>query len=145
MQQSVVELKKATDIMPQEASAHNNLGLSLFENGDYHDAIDCYAKAIQLESQDGKDRNEENLSYYHKNRGLAFYHRNNVELGDIEMAKSDYDISIEKNPDNADNYFNRGNVNLTEGYFDRAHLDFDIAIDKDRMNAKYYHAKGLAF
>ena len=57
MKQSVTELKKATDIMPQEGSAHNNLGLSLFENGEYHDAIECYAKAIQLESQDGKEAN----------------------------------------------------------------------------------------
>ena len=44
-----------------------------------------------------------------------------------------------------DIYFNRGNVFLTEGNFEKAHRDFDVAIDKERMNAKYYHAKGLAF
>ena len=63
----------------------------------------------------------------------------------MELAKQDYDFSIEKNPDNADNYFNRGNVYLVEGDFERAHMDFDTSIEKERLNAKYYHAKGLAF
>ena len=63
----------------------------------------------------------------------------------MDQARADYDLAIDKNPENADNYFNRGNVHLSEGEFDNAHMDFDTAIDKERLNAKYYHAKGLAF
>ena len=60
-------------------------------------------------------------------------------------ALKDYKQAIDKNPDNADNYFNRGNVHLTKQEFTQAHKDFDIAIDKEEFNAKFYHAKGLAF
>ena len=60
-------------------------------------------------------------------------------------ALKDYKQAIDKNPENADNYFNRGNVHLTKQEFTQAHKDFDIAIDKEEFNAKFYHAKGLAF
>ena len=142
---SIGHLKKATELKAQDATAFNNLGLSLFEAKKYEEAIECYTKAIVFESQEVKENrgSEDSLSYYYKNKGLAHYHRQ--AEGDYDQAKQDYDMSIEKNPDNADNYFNLGNVNLTEGEFTEAHKNFDIAIDKERLNAKYYHAKGLAF
>ena len=49
MAKSIEELKKATEIQPQEATAFNNLGLSLFEAGRLEDAIECYGKAIAFE------------------------------------------------------------------------------------------------
>ena len=58
---------------------------------------------------------------------------------------ADYDKAIELNENNADNYFNRGNVYLNLGEFDEAHRDFDRAIDLENTNAKLYHAKGLTF
>ena len=63
----------------------------------------------------------------------------------MAAALRDYKQAIDKNPDNADNYFNRGNVHLTKKEFDEAHKDFDTAIAKEELNAKFYHAKGLAF
>ena len=49
MDKSIDHLKKATDIQPQEPTALNNLGLSLFERGRLDDAIECYSKAISFE------------------------------------------------------------------------------------------------
>ena len=60
-------------------------------------------------------------------------------------AKRDYDDAIKLNQDNADNYFNRGNVYLNQSDFKKAHKDFDRAISLENNNAKFHHAKGLAF
>ena len=57
----------------------------------------------------------------------------------------EYEKAIECNRDNADNFFNRGNVWLNQERFDLAHEDFDAAIQREDRNAKFYHAKGLAF
>jgi tetratricopeptide (TPR) repeat protein len=48
------------------ASAHNNLGLSYFEKGEFEDALIHYSKAISLEP----------TAVHFNNRGLANYHIN---------------------------------------------------------------------
>ena len=96
----------------------NNLGLSYFENNEYNLAEDHFTQAItNAESaKDKTEENNENLSFYYKNRGLANYH-----LGKVEEAERDYDVAIRHNTHNADNYFNRGKpVN----YFDPDLFDF---------------------
>ena len=80
------------------------------------------------------------MSFYHKNLGLAYYH-----LEQYEEAMTMYDRAIGYNGENADNYFNRGNVSLNQNLFEEALEDFDRAIARDEKNAKFYHAKGLAF
>ena len=73
-------------------------------------ARDQWEEAIKLESDKCRgdpERSEENLSFYHKNLGLALYHQ-----GDMENALGQYELAIGKNAMNADNYFNRGNVKL---------------------------------
>jgi tetratricopeptide (TPR) repeat protein len=78
-------------------AAHNNLGLSYFESGQYTDAIDHYAKALKLETS----------SVHHNNRGLAYYHD-----GKLEEAKKDFDKAIEMDETDPTIYFNRGNAYL---------------------------------
>ena len=70
----------------------------------------------------------------------------------MDAALADYDQAIGLNENNADNYFNRGNVylyqagqNLLHEMYFKAHVDFDHAIELDPNNAKLYHAKGLVF
>ena len=129
--------------MPTEPTYHNNLGLTYFERGMYSEAILSYEKAIQLENtklQNQRDPCQDNMSFYHKNLGLALYH-----IPDMDRALEEYEKAIECNRDNADNFFNRGNVWLNQERFDLAHEDFDAAIQREDRNAKFYHAKGLAF
>ena len=85
------------------AAVFNNLGLSYFENDQFGDAVNQYTQAINKEDPGRKQE----LSFYYKNRGLAQYH-----LGDMTNALENYKQAILLNPDNADNYFNRGNVYL---------------------------------
>ena len=106
---SILHLDTAVKLMPTEPTYHNNLGLSYFERGneeagDYSTAIQCYSQAIKLESEK-RDRSDENLSFYHKNLGLAYYHNESME-----EALNEYKKAIQLNDSNADNYFNRGNV-----------------------------------
>jgi tetratricopeptide (TPR) repeat protein len=60
-------------------AAHNNLGLSYFEKGEYTLAIEHYAKALKLEE----------TSVHYNNRGLAHYHNRS-----LEDAKKDFDKAI---------------------------------------------------
>lgn len=85
------------------AAVFNNLGLSYFENDQFGDAVNQYTQAINKEDPGRKQE----LSFYYKNRGLAQYH-----LGVMDSALDNYEHAIRYNPDNADNYFNRGNVYL---------------------------------
>ena len=63
--------------MPTEPTYHNNLGLSYFEAMRFEEALSSYEEAIRLETEKcntDHDRSHENLSFYHKNLGLALYH-----------------------------------------------------------------------
>ena len=144
---SIEELKAATGLptaSPTDlAAVFNNLGLSYFENDMFSEAVNQYTQAINKEDQGRKQE----LSFYYKNRGLAQYH-----LGVMDSALDNYQQAINYNPDNADNYFNRGNVYLYQAgqqkeyeKYNKAHEDFDTAITLDPNNAKLYHAKGLAY
>lgn len=115
------------------ASVHNNLGLSYFEKGEFEEALVHYGKAIQIEKS----------SVHYNNRGLANYHINR-----LEEAKADFDMAIQKDPNDPTIYFNRGNVFLNwqpEQLFELAHNDYDTAISIAPNNAKLWHSKGLAF
>lgn len=48
--ESIETLTKAADAQPNKAQAHNNLGLSKYENNDFEEAITSYTKAINLET-----------------------------------------------------------------------------------------------
>ena len=100
LEQSISELRHAIDLQPEKPSAHNNLGLSLFEKGDFEGAIGHFGKAIKLEA----------TAVHHNNRGLAHFHAQNPEL-----ALADFDKALEYNTAGDPTiYFNRGNALLTQ-------------------------------
>ena len=140
---SVANLNNACLLNLREPTYFNNKGLSQFEQEDFDQALVSYETAINLETEKlkvEKDRSCENLSFYHKNLGLALYHS-----GEYARAFNEYQKAIELNDENADNYFNRGNVHLNEQNFEEAHADFECAIQREDRNSKFYHAKGLAY
>lgn len=113
-----------------KATAHNNLGLSLFEKEDYEEALVSYGKAIKLAE----------TSIYYNNRGLANFYSDK-----LEEAKKDFDLAIAMDPEDITIYLNRGNMHLHNRDFSLAHDDYDVALAKDRSNPKLWHSKGLAF
>lgn len=107
---SINELRKAIDMQPTKAQAHNNLGLSYYESADWEDSLQSYSKAISIEAANTKDLSlsKEYLSLFYNNRGLAYYHLKNFTdaIKDFEEAIA----AIEGT--NPENFFNRGNVYL---------------------------------
>ena len=97
LDKSIEHLRKATEMKNDRASAHNNLGLSYFEKGEFEDALIHYLKAISLEP----------TAVHYNNKGLANYHINRQE-----EAKIDFDNAVMKDPNDPTIYFNRGNVFL---------------------------------
>lgn len=125
---------------PDRPSAHNNLGLSFFEYGEFDDALAHYKKAIEYEP----------TSVHHNNRGLAYFH-----FDKLEDAKNDFDIAIGKDPKNPTIHFNLGNVYLNwkgKKKFDEAIACYDKALKIQKDSApvgnqvvKVLHSKGLAY
>ena len=128
------------------------MGLSYFENNEMSQAEHQFNLAIAeqrklLEKEDSQE-NKENLSFYYKNKGLAIYHQAGADnLEKLDEAKAAFEEAIALHRSNADNYFNLGNVYLSENEpnFEMAHLNFKEALKLEPGNAKLYHARGLAF
>jgi Flp pilus assembly protein TadD len=49
LKDSIADLKKAVELKNDKSGAHNNLGLSYFENEEYDEALNEFTKAIALE------------------------------------------------------------------------------------------------
>ena len=64
LEKSIEDFRKAIETKQDRSAAYNNLGLSLFEHGEYEDALTNYTSAIKL------DRSAK----HYDNRGLANYH-----------------------------------------------------------------------
>jgi tetratricopeptide (TPR) repeat protein len=114
-------------------SAHNNLGLSYFENDEFDEALIHYKKAIDLEPS----------SVHYNNRGLAYYHFDKL----IE-AKKDFEDAIAKDPEDSTIYFNLGNVYLNwkpVPLFEEALANYDLALEIKKDNVKVWHSKGLTY
>ena len=65
LDESISFLTDAVKNRPEDAQAHNNLGLSLFENERFEEAIKEFSIAIIKSA---------NSSVFYNNRGLAYYH-----------------------------------------------------------------------
>jgi tetratricopeptide (TPR) repeat protein len=114
--ESIEDLKQATIMKAEKASAHNNLALSYFESEYFDEALTHYTKAIQIEPS----------AVHYNNRGLANYH-----FDQFEEAKQDFDEALKKDGNDATIYFNRGNVYLNwkpTQMYDKAHEDYDQAL-----------------
>lgn len=71
----------------QKAEAYNNIGLELYNQGKYEEAIEYYNKAVELEKHNIE---EMDICYY--NRGRAYY-----GIGMYEQAIQDYTSALNIN------------------------------------------------
>ena len=133
LDKSIDDLSQALNLEPRNPSAHNNLGLSFFENKNYDSAIKCFADSISIDP--------DNPTFYN-NKGLALYHR-----GDVDEALADLNEAIARDsarsPD-PNYYFNRGNARLSRKETSKALADFEEACRFAPDDARYRHAVGLA-
>ncbi|MBW2039258.1 MAG: tetratricopeptide repeat protein [Deltaproteobacteria bacterium] len=116
---------------------YSDSGLAEYKKGNFQEAIENYARAIES--------NPDDASLYN-NRGLAY-----AGLKEYEKAISDYDKAIELKPDYAVAYCNRGLSYFKKGSwgnkdpYKRAISDFSKAIELDPDYVDAYYNRGLAY
>ncbi len=122
-------LKQAIDIKPDDDSAWNNRGNTLYHLGRYEDAIASYDKALEFKPDDDS-------AWY--NRGNTLYY-----LGRYEDAVASYDKALEFKPDNDSAWNNRGNTLYNLGRYEDAVDSYDKALEfKPNKDSAWYN-RGL--
>jgi Flp pilus assembly protein TadD len=93
--------EKAVSLDPDDARAHNNLGIALAGAGKMSDAVEEYRKSLALNAHNSQTEN---------NLGSAL-----AEEGNLEEARQHFETALGINPDNASAEVNLGNALSAEG------------------------------
>ena len=146
---SIQEWKKALELSPGEALAHNNLGVALAETGRVEEAITHYKKAIELspryadahnnlgEVLAGRGRLDEAIVHFesalrldpehsvaHSNLGAALVHKGRIDAAIPHLQKA-----IEYQPDAADAHKILGLALAAKGRYEEAANHLERAVE----------------
>ena len=111
--------------------AHTNLGIALFEKGNFADAVEHYNEAIRLNPD---------YSYPYHSRGIVYRAQ-----GQYQPAIEDFNSAIRINPDFAQFYYNRGSTYYDIGRYQIAIEDFNEAARLQPDFANAYLGRGAAY
>ncbi len=150
---------------PGKARPYNGLGLAFLNLHEYDKAIECFAKAISVNSSYGTAYNNIGSAFYFSgmydraveaqtqaialqpgnaafrdNRGLTF-----AAIGDNGRAMEDYNEAITLNPSYATAYHNIGVIFHHRGLYDQAIEHYTKAIALDPSNSTFLGNRGLAY
>lgn len=123
------DIETAIPLNPNIASyyiSYGNLQLGYFR---YQDALDSYNQSLSL----GYD--SPYIVYY--NIGLAY-----SGLDEVELALSNYNLSISMEPEKSSAYNNRGNIYYEQGDMDAAFEDYSTAINRNASRHIPYFNRG---
>ena len=161
---SLSKYMKETEEEPNNASAHNNLGVALFNLGRHAESVKSFDRAIALNPSEGTyyynrglahynlDQVDEALSDFNKairiSPGEANYHYNKAillhDIGRTEDSLKEFNEAIKLNPRDPDYYNDRANVLSELGKFEQALQDYKDAIDLNPRDPGYHDNKGTA-
>jgi tetratricopeptide (TPR) repeat protein len=113
------------------ASAFNNRGIELMNQGDYAAAQASFDRALDI-----------NPHYAPAYNNRAMIH---ILMGEEDAAIQDYTQSLMLNSRDVDVYFNRGLVYASADRTLEAIADYTQAISLNPRNAQAYHARGGAY
>jgi len=99
--EAVQAWKKAVELNPEDARAHNNLGAALAETGKPDDALAEYRRSLELNDQS---------SQAHNNLGSVL-----AQQGKLEEALAQFARAVELNPDNGRAHCNLGSALSEKG------------------------------
>jgi len=112
--EALMALKRAAELVPDDAEAHNNLGNALRDQYLLAEAEVCYQRALQLQPDFIEARY--NLGYIFK------------EQKRLEEAETQYRRTLELKPDYAPAHNNLGNLLKEQGRLDEARVSLEAAI-----------------
>ena len=109
--------KKAVELNPEDARAHNNLGTALMETGKPEEALMEYRRSLELNDQS---------SQAHNNLGSIL-----AQQGKLDEALEQFERAVELNPDNGRAQSNLGGALSEKGRTEAAleHLRKGVALD----------------
>jgi len=120
---AIGEWKKALEINPEDAKAHNNLGHALAEQGELDEAITNWQKALEVNP---------NYAEAHNNLGVALIRR-----GRFDEAIAHFQKILETNGDYAEVHDNLGRALDQKGKLGKAIAEWQKALE---LNPKYAEA-----
>ena len=127
---AAAEWRKALELQPDEASAHYNLGLSLFQSGLAIEAIEHYERALELSPE---------YPEAHNNLGSAL-----TSLGRLDEAIVHFRKAVDLDPTRIGAQTNLGTTLAQKGQFAEAIPHFEMAIERDPDNAETRSSMGWA-
>ena len=114
-QDGLSALQKATQLLPGDAGAHNNLGAALNDRGQLDGAVASYHRALALNPD---------YAEAHYNLGNA-----QTDLGQLHDAVASYRRALAIKPDHAAAHSNLGNAQKNLGHLDEAVTSYRRALE----------------
>jgi tetratricopeptide (TPR) repeat protein len=127
---AIAEFRDAIRIKPDDAAAHQNLGVALRDKRQLDEAIAEYREAIRLKPD---------FARAHTNLGNAL-----ADKGELDRAIAEFRKAIDLDPKHALPHNNLGNALRGKKDLDGAMAEYRKAIDLDRKNAFAHYHLGLA-
>ncbi len=123
-------LRKAATLLPEDAEAHYNLGVTLKNLGQLDDAVASYCRSLEIKPD---------YAEAHSNLGVALQ-----ELGRLDDAAACYRLALEIKPDFADAHYNLGVVLQSLGQLDDAVASCRRALEINPEFAQAHYNLGNA-
>jgi tetratricopeptide (TPR) repeat protein len=127
---AAVEWSKALELEPDEAPAHNNLGLALVETGKVREGMEHYRKALELSP---------GYPEAHNNLGSAL-----VRSHRLPEAVEQFEKALKTNPNHASAHLNLGAALAQMGRIDEAMPHLERALELLPEDAEAHTNLGLA-
>lgn len=131
IEEAFVALKKAADLLPNDAEAHYNLGNFYYDKNQLTEAEISYRRAIQADSS---------LAQAHYNLGSVLKDR-----GLFDQAEDCYLKALKINPNNFAMHLNLAQMYYEHKHFHDASNCYEAAINLDPTNAMPYMALGVVY
>jgi len=130
LEAAIASFKKALQINPEYAEAHNSLGIALQSQGRFDEAIASHEKALQIKPS---------LVEAHNNRGAALKHQ-----GRLDEAIASFRKALEIAPRFAESYSNLGAALKDQGRLTEAISNFSMALQINPLFTEAHNGLGIA-
>jgi hypothetical protein len=130
-QNSITLWNHSLQVVKHNYLAHHNMGLALFDQGKFKEAVEHYSEAIRLKPDE---------AVFRYNRGNAY-----AKLDRHQQAIEDYHKAIDLKPYYTEAYHNRGLTYARLERYDLAIADYDEVIRRKPNHFNAYYNKACSY